>query len=181
MNIVLVGYMASGKSAVGKLLSSQLKLKHIDLDDFIEKKEQLSISEIFKKKGEVYFRKKETEYLKELLKKSDNYCISTGGGTPCYGNNMEIIQKFATSIYLKTSIHEIYKRLKFAKNKRPLIAHLSNDSLLEFIGKHLFERAPFYQKATATVLTDKKSTNEVVALIRNYTKSNIQKQKRGRF
>lgn len=165
MKIVLVGYMASGKSAIGRLLASKINFKHIDLDNFIEKKEQLSISKIFKKKGEIYFRKKEMEYLKELLEKTENCCISTGGGTPCYGNNMEIIKKYATSIYLKTSIKEIYTRLKSAKNKRPLVAHLSNDALLEFIGKHLFERTPFYQKANVTIPTDKKSTSEVVEII----------------
>ncbi len=104
-------------------------------------------------------------YLEEILQKKGDYCISTGGGTPCYGNNMELIATHTTSIFLQTSIQEIHRRLITAKNKRPLVASLSDDDLLEFIGKHLFERNPFYKKASLTVLTDGKSNLEVAQTI----------------
>ncbi|MBS9768160.1 MAG: shikimate kinase [Flavobacteriaceae bacterium] len=165
MKLALIGYMTSGKSSVGKLVATLTNTKHIDLDRFIEEKEGCSISDIFKYKGELYFRKIETIYLEELLKKEGDYCISTGGGTPCYGKNMELITSHTTSVYLQTSINEIYKRLLTSKNKRPLVASLQGDDLLEFIGKHLFERNPFYQKATIIVSTDKKSTLEVAQSI----------------
>ncbi len=165
MKLALVGYMTSGKSSVGKILSSLMNIKHVDLDEFIEEKEGSSISDIFKYKGELYFRKKEMLYLEELLKKEGDYCISTGGGTPCYGKNMELLTAYTTSVYLQTSINEIHRRLLLAKNKRPLVANLQGDDLLEFIGKHLFERNPFYQKASITVLTDGKSSLEVAQSI----------------
>ncbi len=165
MKLALMGYMTSGKSSVGKILSSLISVEHIDLDVFIEEREQSSISDIFKNKGELYFRKKEMFYLEEVLKKEGNYCISMGGGTPCYGNNMQLITAHTTSVYLQTSINEIHRRLITSKNKRPLVAELSEDNLLEFIGKHLFERNPFYKKADITVLTDGKSSLEVAKTI----------------
>ena len=92
MKIVLSGYMASGKSAVGQQLSDKLNIKFIDLDFYIETGEAASITSIFKTKGEIYFRKKESEYLQELLDLNNDCIISLGGGTPCYGNNMELIK-----------------------------------------------------------------------------------------
>lgn len=165
MKIALIGYMASGKSSVGKLIAEKMNLQYIDLDEFIEEKEKMTISKIFKNKGELYFRKKEMEYLEKALLKEESYCISTGGGTPCYGNNMQLIKQYTTSVYLQTSVKEIYRRLKTAKTQRPLVARLSDEELLEFIGKHLFERSSFYQQADITVTTDGKPTKEVVSSI----------------
>lgn len=161
MKVVLLGYMASGKSAVGKLLAKELNIQFIDLDDFIEEKEQLSISEIFKLKGEIYFRIKEGEYLKELLNFDKNLIISLGGGTPCYGNNMQIIKNKSKSFYLNASINTIYERLIGETFKRPLVATLGTSNLKEFIAKHLFERNPFYERSDNTILVDNKSINEV--------------------
>lgn len=162
MKLVLIGYMASGKSAIGKLLANKLNYQFIDLDDYIVSKENCSISELFKNKGEIYFRLKETEYLQVLLESKDNIVLSTGGGTPCYGNNMNIINKLSESIYLKSSVKTIYNRLLSEKDSRPLVASIKNDDLIEFIGKHLFERAPFYEQATSIIKTDKMNLDEVV-------------------
>ena len=84
MIIVLIGYMASGKSTIGRILADKLNYSFIDLDDYIEEKEQTSVSEIFKSKGEIYFRKLETTSLQALLNNKDNLVLSLGGGTPCY-------------------------------------------------------------------------------------------------
>ncbi|MBU3821422.1 shikimate kinase [Flavobacteriaceae bacterium XHP0103] len=165
MNVILIGYMASGKSSVGKILAEKLKFEFIDLDDYIEMKEQDTIKHIFKKKGEIYFRKLETKYLKEILESQDNVVLSLGGGTPCYGNNMHFIRenKNAKSIYFKTSIPTLVDRLKTEKAKRPLIAHIDSDEMLvEFIGKHLFERSQFYNLAEITVTTDNKTKKQIV-------------------
>jgi shikimate kinase len=162
MKVVLIGYMASGKSAVGKLLAKKLNIQYIDLDNFIEKKEELTISEIFKTKGEIYFRKKEGEYLKEILKLNENLVISLGGGTPCYGNSMEIIEKNANSFYLKASIHKIFERLKNGATTRPLVATIGLDNLKEYIAKHLFERAVFYERANHTISVNDKSIPKIV-------------------
>lgn len=151
MRLVLLGYMGSGKSSIGKKLARALRLKFIDLDQYIEEKESASIAQLFKEKGEIYFRTAEHERLNELLRTQDNFVLALGGGTPCYAGNIELINKEATSIYLKCSIKQLERRLKRAKSKRPLIADVDDDKLSEFIAKHLFERAPFYEQASITV------------------------------
>lgn len=165
MKLVLMGYMASGKSAVGKLLAKKLAYNFIDLDAYIESKEQRSISKIFDAKGEIYFRQKETIYLTELLNSNENFVLSTGGGTPCYANNMDLISNLSDSFYLKSSINTLTHRLISEKGTRPLVATLKDNQLHEFIGKHLFERTPYYQRAQMTIITDNNSINEVVDLI----------------
>ena len=149
MEIVLMGYMGSGKSTIGKKLSNDFKLTFIDLDRYIEQREQLSIKDIFENKGEIYFRIKEAAYLKEVLATKSNYVLSLGGGTPCYGVNMDLIkQSSALSCYLKATIPTLVARLKSAKEQRPLLAGLNNEQFIEYVGKHLFERAVFYEQAT---------------------------------
>lgn len=162
MKIVLLGYMASGKSAVGKILAKKLNVQFIDLDSFIEEREQISIKEIFEMKGEIYFRKKEGEYLLELLNLNESSVISLGGGTPCYGNNMDFIKNKAVSFYLKASIDTIFDRLKNETSQRPLVASIGTENLKEYIAKHLFERAPYYDKANHTISVNQKSVNQVI-------------------
>ena len=167
MKIVLLGYMASGKSTIGREISKKLDMKFIDLDDYISKREKSSISEIFKVKGEIYFRRIESFYLSEILNSKDSFILSLGGGTPCYSNNMELIlNSEASSIYIKASIITLVARLTSEKNKRPLVAELENDKLTEFVAKHLFERRFFYEKASITVITEDKSIEEITTEIR---------------
>ena len=162
MKIVLLGYMASGKTTIGKRLSKKLSLNFIDLDDYIIEKEKMSISDVFKNKGEVYFRLIENKYLKEILSENDNFLLSLGGGTPCYANNMEEINKETTiSIYLEGGTATMIERLIRKKAKRPLIASLGDDKIPEFVAKHLFERRPFYELAKMKVKIDKKTKKNV--------------------
>jgi len=161
MKIVLLGYMASGKSAVGRLLAKTKNLNFIDLDNYIEQKENNSISAIFSKKGEIYFRKREAEYLKEILNLDIDCIISLGGGTPCYGNNMQLILENATSFYLNASIATIFNRLKHETSQRPLVAAIGEANLQEYIAKHLFERNLFYQKAKYTISVNDKTIEEI--------------------
>ncbi|MFK8060133.1 MAG: shikimate kinase [Polaribacter sp.] len=162
MKIVLLGYMASGKSTIGKKLAKCLSKKFIDLDDYIIEKEKMSISEIFKNRGEVYFRLAENKYLKEILSKKEDLILALGGGTPCYANNMEIINKEnVTSIYLEGSTATMIERLIRKKSKRPLIASLDDSKIPEFVAKHLFERRPFYEQAKIKVKIDNKKKKEV--------------------
>jgi shikimate kinase len=154
--------MASGKSSIGKTLSKKLSLRFIDLDDYIIEKENRSIAGLFKEKGEIYFRRIERKYLIEILSKDDDLMLSLGGGTPCYGNNMQEINKEDTiSVYLQGSIPTISKRLIKDKSKRPLIASLGDDKIPEFVAKHIFERRPFYEQAKMTIKIDDKSKEEV--------------------
>ncbi|MGH1387791.1 shikimate kinase [Kordia sp.] len=167
MTIVLLGYMASGKSAVSKLLGTVLELPVLDLDDYIETKEGKTIPEIFETKGEIYFRMKEHSYLKEVLEIKESMILSLGGGTPCYANNMNLIHTYTEhTVYLQTSIPEIINRVKNEKAKRPLISGISDEDLPEFIGKHLFERNAFYQQATHSIFTDKKTIEDLVEEIK---------------
>lgn len=164
MKIVLLGYMASGKSVVGKHLANVLDYQFIDLDSFIEEKEATSIPKIFQTKGEIYFRKKEHEYLKEVLTIKNNIVLALGGGTPCYANNMDLIHSCRNSIsfYLKASVTELTKRLQNEVSDRPLVSQLKNNEELEgFIAKHIFERNLFYNQAKYKVNVDDKSIIEI--------------------
>ncbi|SDS04036.1 shikimate kinase [Polaribacter sp. KT25b] len=162
MKIILLGYMASGKSSIGKMLSKNLSLSFIDLDDYIIDQEKMSISEIFKEKGEIYFRLIENRYLKQILSKKEDFILSLGGGTPCYANNMEEINKNDTmSIYLQGNVPTMVKRLIKKKSKRPLIASLDDDQIPEFVAKHLFERRFFYEQAKKIIKIDDKSKKKV--------------------
>ena len=176
MKIVLIGYMASGKSTIGRLLATKMGLSFIDLDDYIEEKEQNSISEIFETKGEIYFRKQEHFYLKELLALNANFILALGGGTPCYAGNMELLlaAKEVKTVYLQTSISTIVNRLTNERNKRPLVARLNESELPEYIAKHLFERSYFYNKATLKLKIDNKNESIIVSELNENINSNKQ-------
>lgn len=162
-----MGYMASGKSSIGKKIAKSLAMNFIDLDDYIIDKEKMSITKIFEQKGEVYFRKIENKYLKEILSEKQDFILSLGGGTPCYANNMEEINKGNTlSIYLQGTTATMIKRLIKKKAKRPLIASLGDDKIPEFVAKHLFERRPFYEQAKIIVKIDDKTKKEVAKEIK---------------
>jgi len=155
MNLILVGYMASGKSTIGVELAKMMNFQFVDLDRFIEKNENLTVSEIFKTKGELHFRKLEQSYLKDLISKCDKTIISLGGGTPCFYDTMIWLNKLdnVKTIYLKTSLDILTDRL-FQDKTRPLIAHLNTkEDLKDFIAKHIFERSFFYNQADIVVNT----------------------------
>jgi shikimate kinase len=167
MKIVLVGYMGSGKSVIGNTLAGELGIPFIDLDSYIESELHSSIPDIFREKGELFFRKKEHELLQQLLQKHTSFVLSSGGGTPCYSGNMALINNHTpNTFYLKMTIPGLVARLQKEKAHRPLIAHLSDEELPEFIGKHLFERNPFYQQAAHAIPCDAKTVVEVVMEIR---------------
>ncbi len=166
MKIVLLGYMGSGKTSIGKRLARDLKLEFIDLDQAIEEAVGTSVPEIFSGKGELFFRKKEMEVLEEVLKTRKNIVLALGGGTPCYGNNMQLIkQSTPYSFYLKLSIGNLVQRLASKKAQRPLVTDIADNELPEFIGKHLFERGPFYAMANFTIDCNGKTVAEICGAI----------------
>ena len=157
--------MGSGKSVVGKKLAQQIGTEFIDLDQAIEQDKKQSISELFASRGEIFFRKTEAEVLRSLITKDGTMVLATGGGTPCYAQNMDYLLKDedCRTIYLKASIPTLTGRLFEERHDRPLIAHLEQyDQLVEFIGKHLFERAFFYNQSEQIIQTDGKDVDEVV-------------------
>lgn len=161
MIISLIGYMGSGKSTTGQDLAKTLGYEFIDLDNYIEEKYELSVSEIFEKFGELGFRKREKEALHEVLHKT-NIVLSLGGGTPVYYDNMDVINQNSLSFYLRLPVFFLAKRLENKKDKRPLIAHLNNEDLTEFVAKHLFERNPYYNKAHHIISITSQSPSEVL-------------------
>lgn len=165
MKIFLTGYMGSGKSLVGKKLAAALNYDFLDLDDHIEILSSQTIHEIFEKKGELYFRNLETRVLKDVLEETANMVISLGGGTPCYGNNFDMIREAANTktVYLKASVENLTSRLFAEKLHRPVISHLeTREALEEFIRKHLFERAFYYNQSEIIINVDQKTPEEIV-------------------
>lgn len=162
MLISLIGYMGSGKSHISKILSEKLNFRRIDLDKAIAEDEGMSIPEIFQKKGEIYFRKREKEILEGILDAGEDNVLSLGGGTPVYFDNIDRINEKSVSIFLRSGVGTLTERLLKQKSKRPLIARIQDEELPEFISKHLFERNPYYSKAKMIVDTDGKEDTEIV-------------------
>lgn len=166
MLVVLLGYMGSGKSTVGKVLAERLNLPFTDLDEYIASEVGAAIPEIFREKGELFFRKKEHEILVELLESGKHGVLALGGGTPAYAGNMDrVLKATPNSFYLQHTIPSLVARLASEKAQRPLIAHLPDSELPEFIGKHLFDRGSYYLQASHTVACSEKTPEELVTEI----------------
>nr|WP_315173933.1 shikimate kinase [uncultured Flavobacterium sp.] len=164
--IVLLGYMGCGKSTIANNLSEKTSLPFLDLDHYIEESTNMSIKELFEKRGEVHFRKLEHEAFVTLLEQEQAIILGLGGGTPCYANNHELLQRpDVISIYLKASVATLFERLSRNKSKRPLIANLNDAELNEFIAKHLFDRSYYYNQAQHKVTVDDKTVAETVESI----------------
>jgi len=157
--VYLIGYMGAGKTTITKLLANELHLPFYDTDQEIERKEKRSVSEIFKKDGELHFRMLETKLLKTI---SQNSIIACGGGIPIHNNNMRLINSKGISIYLKASNIYLLNRLKNEKKNRPLIDNKTDEELEFFINKEIQNRSPFYNLASHTILVDNKSTDELL-------------------
>jgi len=166
--VYLIGYMGAGKTTITKLLANELHLPFYDTDQEIEKKERRSVSEIFKKDGELHFRMLETELLKNINQFS---IIACGGGLPIHNNNMELLNSKGISIYLKASNFCLLNRLKSEKISRPLIDNKTYEELEVFIKNELQKRTPFYNLANYTILVDNKSTDEVLREVNSLVSS----------
>jgi len=163
--IFLVGFMGSGKSTLGKKLADTLGLKFIDLDEFIEKEEGISIAAVFKTKGEEYFRIIENEALKKVINTSSKFVLALGGGTPCYYSSMELINKTGTSIYLKYNSSVLTKRLINQNANRPLIKDKNKSELKIFIENKLHEREQFYNLCKHVVESDNIELEDIKQLL----------------
>ncbi len=161
----ITGYMGSGKSTAGKKLSAKLGYEFIDLDKFIENEYQQTIPEIFSTKGEGEFRAMEHNALKKLIEK-DNIVVACGGGTPCYYNNMELMNNHGNTVYLKMSADSLVHRLMDAKEKRPLVANKSEEELRTFVNRQLEKREDFYHQAQYTVKGKDLDIDELVLFVK---------------
>lgn len=161
--IFLIGYMGSGKTTIGKKLAKYLSLSFIDLDDFIQNKYRKSIAEIFNEVGEKGFREIECKALAEVSEIED-VVISTGGGAPCFYNNMNIMNQAGVTIYIEAEPEELACRLLASKTVRPLIVGKSKEELIPFITKHLSQRECYYKSAQIIYHTDKMITKDEIHL-----------------
>jgi shikimate kinase len=144
--VFLIGFMGCGKSTFGRKLAEELNWDFVDLDDYIEFQEKSSIPEIFRDKGEAYFRSLESKAVEESSKWKRTI-ISTGGGTPCFNDNISSINNIGLSVYIKLSPEVLKSRLEGEKFKRPLIANLSDIEMLSFIQLKLSDRSSDYSKS----------------------------------
>ncbi len=158
--------MGSGKSTVGKLIAAKTGKAYLDLDTLIEKDAGLSIAEIFSAHGEIWFRKKEMEVLSKTLNDNPDIVLALGGGTPCFGNNMEEILSHSDKVfYLKASVETLTARLANEKEQRPMISHLGEEELDDFVRKHLFERNFFYLRSPHVIGVDQRSPEDIAQQI----------------
>lgn len=161
--ILVLGYMGSGKSIIGNLLAQKLEIPFKDLDQVIENRLEMSVSEIFEVKGEIYFRKIEHQIFNELMQDEESLVLSLGGGTPCYSNNHLLLSGPATvSFYLNASIDTLFSRLLSERQNRPLIANLDDVAFKEYIAKHLFDRSYFYNQATFKMMVNNKTPQQII-------------------
>jgi len=165
--------MGAGKTSVAEILSEKLSIKNFDLDQIIESNQQKKISEIFRDKGQIYFRRIESRIFRDFINQETSFVLALGGGTPCYANNHKLLQlEDIISVYLKTSPQNLFNRIKKEREKRPLISSLSDEKLTDYINKHLFERNFYYYKSKHTVTTDDKNitqiADEIAEIIKNY-------------
>lgn len=162
MKVFLIGYMASGKSTLGKALAGALTLPFIDLDVEIERTAGVSITEIIDTKGELHFRKVESAVLKDLLEQNDTGVFALGGGTPVFYNHMDLLNAEGETIFLDVPVGELAKRLE-GDIKRPLIQN--KEDVAEFVAKHMFERRAYYSQAKHRIAGPSISVEELKAVL----------------
>ena len=145
--ILLVGFMAAGKTTLGKALAKGLGLQFVDLDLYIESRYHATVSQIFAERGEEGFRQIERNMLHEVAEFED-VIIATGGGTPCFFDNMEYMNAQGTTVFLDASVDVIFTRLTIARTQRPLVAGKTDEELRSYITETLNRRLPYYSRAT---------------------------------
>ena len=161
--IIIVGYMGSGKTTVGKALSKDMGIPFYDLDWYIESRMRKTVAQIFAERGEEGFRQIEYNMLHEVAE-FENVIISCGGGTPCFFDNMDYMNGQGETVYLKASPEVLYGHLKMGKTERPLLKNKTPEEMQVFIAEQLEKREPFYSKAKHTL---------DVNLLENYEKIKI--------
>lgn len=165
--IFLIGMMGAGKSFQARKLANALQIVRYDLDTWIESKEKMTIQEIFANKGESYFREMESEAIKEISKQ-ESFVLATGGGAPCFHQNMEWMNEHGLTIWLNPKVSILFGRLRNATGKRPLLNGLSENELRVYIEQKLEERSTFYRQAKIIVNDEQMNTQKLVDIINNY-------------
>ncbi len=163
--VYIIGFMGSGKTTIGLKLASLLGWTFTDLDKSVEESTGLTIPEIFSLHGEAWFREVESGILRSF-KSATNTVVSTGGGTPCFGENMDFMLETGLTLYLKLTPGQLKKRLSVSKGERPLIKELSDENLLKFIEEKLESREKWYGRAEITVDGFNVNVKRVYSIVR---------------
>ena len=160
--IILIGFMGSGKTTLGRALAKALGLTFIDLDNYIELRHCKSINQIFAERGEEGFRNIERSLLHEVCEFED-VIISSGGGTPCFFDNIDYMNAQGTTIYLQVPNDRLLTRLKIARSRRPLLKDKNDEEIEQFIVEQMQRREPFYTKADHVFTADRLEDREQIA------------------
>lgn len=172
LKIVLIGLPGSGKTTFGKKLAQNLNFTFIDLDELIEKETGKTIKSIFEEEGEGKFRELERLYLKKVLLGIEGFVLSTGGGTPCFNDNMDLINQHAASVYLDVPLQEIIKRLsRDSKGKRPMFSGLDQGERTLKLKNLLAIREQFYCQAKIKLSGEDISTEHLISELIEYFRS----------
>ncbi len=165
MKIYLIGFMSSGKTTVGRELANALGCRFIDLDEYIESKHHKTIKQIFESKGEEHFRLIENEALKEVSSFNGDFVISSGGGTSCFYNNIDFMNRNGVTVYLRLEVATLLSRLMESKIDRPLLWGKTREELNSYIIRVLDERKKFYEKAQIIVDADNVNPSDLAKMI----------------
>lgn len=161
--LFLVGYMGCGKSTIGRKLSRALHLSFVDTDNCIEEREGATVFDIFHYEGEERFREIEREVLEEVIRREEASVVSTGGGLPAWGDNMERLNEVGRTVYLKRSAENIASRLSpYGRQKRPRLRGLNDEELVLFMRDDMAKRDPFYSRAVQVIACEGKSDEEII-------------------
>jgi len=159
--IFLIGYMCSGKTTLGKLLAREMQADFIDMDWYIEQRFHCTVRDIFAERGEEGFRKIEQNILHEVGE-FENVFIATGGGTPCFFENMEWMNAHGDTVFLQTSEEALFRRLQSGKQTRPILMNKTDEELRSFIVEALKVRMPFYSQAKYSFMADELESHEQI-------------------
>lgn len=168
MLIFLIGFMGSGKTTLGRPLSSRLGYDFLDLDKVIEEGEGSTVGEIFAARGEEYFRTLERRYLQDIIVHGGNAVVSTGGGTPCFNGNMELMNTNGITVYLKLSPGMLADRLMAARVCRPLLEGKSPEELMQYIVDTLAVREEHYERANVVVANPSRDVAKLIDILGPY-------------
>jgi shikimate kinase len=166
MKVYLIGFMASGKSTIGHELAKILDFEFIDLDIYIEQKYHKTIKQIFESKGEDHFRIMENEALREVASIAGNIIVASGGGTSCFYNSVDFMNKTGLTVYIKVEVGELLARLIESKTDRPMLWGKTNPELNDYILRVLDERKKYYEKAKITVESSNVDVYELAQTIK---------------
>ena len=173
IRIFLTGYMGAGKTTLGKAFARKLNLPFVDLDWYMEERFHKTVGELFVERGEAGFRELEKNMLHEVGAFED-VVISTGGGAPCFFDNMDFMSRNGKTVFLNVHPDVLFRRLRVAKQQRPILQGKQDDELKEFIIRALEKRTPFYSQAqyvfNADELEDRSQIEKSVEKLRDLLK-----------